>query len=320
MAGEVSLANGSALRNIAIGLVASLLGMAAPASPWAQENAPPALAALMSATDAPGPRDDHWRARVLTTFRSGWTSPATLTDVQRSDDVGLRAWYDATISVNFHAAAAAIDDQAIVLRELARRGLATDRDFLDHYRGLVHARRFEEAAALQRAHPVDGMEQLPALTGLEAGVDGVPTVMRVDPESGRLQRRAVDLARGTQIVAIVHPGCGFSQRALEAISGDAELSALFEGRSHFVAPPSGRIEFDRFRDWNRAHPGAEIALAYHVDEWPITAMSSTPVFHFFLDGKLVESVSSWPKEGNRAALLAASRRAGLGPETNSEDR
>ena len=113
------------------------------------------------------------------------------------------------------------------------------------------------------------------------------------------------------IVAVSHPMCGPSRRAMAAIEADAGLARIFRGNAHWIAPADRRLHLDVLRAWNQDHPLTQFAVAWRRDEWPQIDHWATPTFYFFARGDLVAKVSGWPDEGRHEELMAAARAAGI---------
>jgi len=234
-----------------------------------------------------------------------------LTELETRD---VERLFDAADLVSFYTTDAHVDNLRRALEELSRRGAASARHYQDTYAAYIHWRQFDRADALYREHPAPGMEALPEIIDPIGGESTQPTELAVVPDRRALERRVIARDERTRIIVVSHPNCHFSRNASEAIDADAELSGLFRAHAKWLAPADGNIEFDALQAWNRKHPQSPVSLAYRASEWPQIQLTSTPVFHFFSpDHKLVETISGWPKEGQRDELLMAARRAGLLP-------
>ena len=190
--------------------------------------------------------------------------------------------------------------------ELLRRSIATSRHHAALHGELIEARRFSEARALYRAHP----EDLEALPELVAEPIDAPSVWAVDVTPNRLTRQALDADR-TSIVALVHPRCHFSQKALATILSDPLLRPMFARHATLIVPTERAFRIDEVRQWNQEQPEFPMAFMHTRSDWPMFRAWGTPVFYFFRDGKLEETVDGWPQGGSREALLQAGTRLGL---------
>lgn len=227
-------------------------------------------------------------------------------------DTDLDFLYQAAYTAAFYSGEPAhANEMARLFAELDARGLANREHRVDMHRALVGARMFDEARALQHAHPSDGMELLPEIR-MASGIEG-PTAWSVSADDRRLTEQLLDLRVPATIVVVSSPLCGYSQATVAAIADDHVLGPVFAHRAQWLAPPSGRLDFDLLQEWNRAHPEAPLSLAIERDDWPMVDSWNTPTFYFFKDGELAEIVHGWPRdgEGRRTEVAAALQKIGL---------
>ncbi|MEG2803136.1 hypothetical protein [Stenotrophomonas sp.] len=188
---------------------------------------------------------------------------------------------------------------------LVARDLAAD----EHHRAmrgsLIALQRFDEANALN-----DRLQTPPAALPQIQGntLVGRPLLRMM----GLAQvERTVLAEAGVVVVAVVHPYCGFSRRALEAITTRPDYAWL---RSHLqlVVPIGQAWPGQEMLDWNTAHPALPMQPMVSDPSWQVLDTGQSPVFHLLRDGKVVATVSGWPPEGAdlrlfRAALEAEQR-------------
>jgi hypothetical protein len=226
----------------------------------------------------------------------------------------LAAWYRAARIVAFYSNdPARARTMARLLDALQQRGCATDRDYARLYETYVGARMFDDARALAIRHPLPTSEALPAIREAEAIPLGLPSEWAIDPADRALIHRRVRLDENAQLVVVSHPTCHFSQQAVADIEQEPDLRAAVVAHGTWLAPQSNHLDIDVIGDWNRRHPGLEIALVVRSDDWPMLDSWDTPTFYVLEHGKVVAKVEGWPKEGRRNELRAAMRRVGLLP-------
>jgi hypothetical protein len=158
---------------------------------------------------------------------------------------------------------------------------------------LLRARRFSQAQEFAERYELDAspwnvIDETPTGTG--------PTVLEIDPNRTEvtLTRTTVDLAPGTKIVAVVHPHCGPSRRAMIHIEDDPTLTSLFAGRTVWLAD-ARRMALEPFVDWNAEAREIKIAISYDNHAWPPEiGFMRTPVFYFLRDGVVRDMVIGWP--------------------------
>lgn len=176
---------------------------------------------------------------------------------------------------------------------------------------LLASRRFDDARRLSDRYPPPALSPLPAFIEPDA-VRRRPGhgVWRMSADGSRLTRESVDLA-GTRI--LVTAGCHFSLDAAEDISADPLLGPAFAAHAFWLVLPPGREDIDAVRDWNRRFPQAPALMVHDREEWPMLADWPMPEFHVLRDGRIVDTVTGWPRgeERQREALVAMLRRAGL---------
>lgn len=144
-----------------------------------------------------------------------------------------------------------------------------------------------------------------------AGVS--PTELTLDLDRHELVRRSVDLHQAALIVVVGHPSCHFTQNAIRDIQADPVLGDVFRAHAIWLAPQESAFDWDQFEQWNRSHPGQELAIAFRRDEWSVIDTWNLPTFYFFKDGALRAKFFGWPEQGRRAELRSALQRIGLAP-------
>ena len=187
---------------------------------------------------------------------------------------------------------------------LEARSLLTDAHRRDVYRGWVVTRGFEQANALARAHPALRLPVLPSVPAAGDATAGQVVVWRPADDAETLSAQPVDLDAPTRVVVLSHPRCGFSQRAIAAIEADPALSVRLRD-ALWLAPPNGSLDLSDIQAWNRAHPDARLSYAIAMRDWPQFDSWATPVFYFMREGRVVATVTGWPKEGRARELHQA---------------
>lgn len=154
--------------------------------------------------------------------------------------------FAATQIINFYAPDARQLEQMQCLLPQLQDASAQART-AELHRAFIAQRRFAQANALRAAAGLDA-KVLPEITGDTAATRQVLTLTDAD----HAVRRTLP-QQGWQVVALVHPYCGFSQRALAAITTDPAFAGL---RPHLqlVVPNDQSWPIQQMLDWNRAHP------------------------------------------------------------------
>ncbi len=185
------------------------------------------------------------------------------------------------------------EDSLVLLRELEVRGLRTEAQVREAHEGLLRARLLAEARDLQARSAALKLEGVPPIAG--EGMEPQPFSVLALSEDGRSYAvESLPLEQGPRVVVLSSPHCGFSQKALDALQGDAGLKAAFERSASFVVPPQGSLEPAPFAAWRARHPWLRPKLIYRPEDWEGKGLSgATPTFYFLKDGRLEKKVNSW---------------------------
>jgi hypothetical protein len=245
------------------------------------------------------------RAAALAAFYDVHFRPLQVPpELVRQSDRDLAALFRAASTVAYYdPRSSRLDELQADLAQLERRKLSTPDQYRDVYGALYQARRFPEMAKFAATHADLGLS--PAIEATEpVSPDQLHGLLNVISDHS-VRPSVADLTHGTSLVVISNPGCHFTQYAVAAIEHDDDLKAIMSEHSVWIAPPDRNIDLNAFVSWNAAHPVARISLADSKVSWPEVDLWQTPVFLYFKDGKLVDRVIGWPKEGNAVAVKAA---------------
>lgn len=199
-----------------------------------------------------------------------------------------------------------------LFQEKQRRRIANENDASRTFRSLVASRLFVSASLFRSQHSHLQSESWPEVT--DAHGDATRTWYELETTPGRtprLVRQAAKTSNGLQIVVVAHALCHFTQYAVAAIEKDSVLRELFAQRSRWLVPPDGRLYLDEVQAWNDEHRAMPLVLAHSRDEWLEFDIWETPTFYFLRDGKVLDKVVGWPKEGRLSELRAAVAKAGM---------
>lgn len=190
---------------------------------------------------------------------------------------------------------------------MKRRGIDTRRVFNPAMlSALVSSRQFAAAREFARRHPDPKSTPIPEIVDHLGETFLGRSVLDPDPLANKLTRRAIAPVRGTEIIMVVGAGCYFSRDALQDIVLDAPLLAKLRAANLLVLmSPGGALPTDFVKQWNQKHREMPLYIAYRREEWRNVDVREVPHFFVFRNGVLQASVSGWPKEGNKAALLKA---------------
>lgn len=185
--------------------------------------------------------------------------------------------------------------------------------YLERFRAdLLRARRFSQAREFSEKYELAPPWHVIGETPTDAG----PTVLEIETNrnSVTLRRSTVELARGPTVVAVVHPHCGPSRRAMTHIEGDPRLAALFAGRTAWLADARRTEPIEPLVDWNAEARVIKIAISYDNHAWPQEiGFLRTPVFYFLRDGVVRDLLIGWPGPEQVERLQAAFEAIGVEP-------
>lgn len=217
-------------------------------------------------------------------------------DAEDLDDL-LRA---ASIRAFYSRDPASLDPIRAVHAELERRGAMRHYHALIVYRTLLQFRHFEEAAALADA---SGLEVPKLRTKRLPDSDrGGRKIWGVTAENTIEQQRLTP-DPGIRLAMIAQPHCGFSKRAMAAISTNPRATAAFAKHVLVLVPQSAGVDVRAVHRWNAAHPELAMAFVDAETDWPEITDWETPVFQFLQDGKPAQTVVGWPDDSRLETVL-----------------
>ncbi|MCC7633101.1 hypothetical protein [Stenotrophomonas rhizophila] len=158
---------------------------------------------------------------------------------------------------------------------------------------LIAIRRFDQANELRRRFEIE-VPQLPPLA--VASGSGISVISMV---GGDRLEQSVLLPRseeGIQVIAMVHPFCGFSTRALDSILGELRYAWL-RPYLQLVVPREPAWPESAIRAWNIKNPAHPMHAQAMGQAWQSLGTHETPVFHLLRNGELIVSVTGWKGDG-----------------------
>ncbi len=183
------------------------------------------------------------------------------------------------------------------LSDIEALGVASEQDRVDFFKALVGHRRFDEARAFKLKHATLEVERIPDIA--ENDVDK-PAAYRIADASGdRLVPVSFELDK-IRLVAVVHPLCGFSKRALTAIA--TAQPGIASGGAVYLAPVAPMLFLSALIEWNVANDSVEIVLANTREDWPFIDSWGTPSFYILKDGQVTATLIGWPDDSQLEKL------------------
>lgn len=181
--------------------------------------------------------------------------------------------------------------------ELIRRDEIEDADLQRLHNNLVDWRDFAEARAIRRQHSAIAFKVPPeVVSGSHEADSSGHWVYEIDATHHRIIETPLKFAKGIHVVALIHPGCPHSRRAITALSEDVELRAAIAGNVTWLSSPDSIRHFPHFQEWNRAHPDFQIVVPVDPWGWDFIDVWGFPIFLVLDDGKLVEQWQGWPAD------------------------
>jgi len=258
----------------------------------------------------PGETESAYRTQIRHQYKKLFAGAQS--HVHEISDTDLRVLLRAATDASLRTERAQfLYDASADLKELASRGRAIDRDYLDVYRELVHHGKFADAAAMFKNYHVDGMEPLPEVIDNVGGLRHAHTEYQIASEGDKLIRR-VSILPQTGVLVVAHPLCHFSVNAISYIHNDPILNPIFHDHSKWIAPLESYLNFKQFQEWNRTYPEATLSIVDRQRDWKFVDEWSTPTFYFFRNGRLIRTLVGWKgKAGEIQTIAEVLRSQGL---------
>ncbi|WP_369975384.1 hypothetical protein [Xanthomonas bundabergensis] len=196
-----------------------------------------------------------------------------------------------------------VDALGCLYRKLAAAGVLTRWHTQTYAGALVSVSRYSEANELRERTEAPGLPVLPQLQvpRVSAG-QGWRMLSIQDRLHAQVQAWNPE-AHHPHVVAVVHPACAFSVRALSEIEQRPELQWLRD-KLLLVVPPDASLPLDGILAWNTAHPSLPMHPMYLRADWKALTSLDTPTFYLVRDGHVVGSFEGWPNQQGVAALRA----------------
>ncbi|MDP5210464.1 hypothetical protein [Microbulbifer sp. 2205BS26-8] len=195
-----------------------------------------------------------------------------------------------------------VEDMQKILNYLDLKKIIKKPHYVELQEAYIATRQFDKASSMVEKQKLDYLQEIPKITTEVGLLDDQPTILV--PENSHLIHRAFNIPKkGPYILVISNPLCGFSARAAEYISKDKRLREVFSNYSLWLSPPSGDLQLESYQNWKKSYPKLAVGLMHNTPPWPKLDTSQTPVFYFFLDGNLYQSLIGWPRDGAHIKAL-----------------
>jgi len=196
-----------------------------------------------------------------------------------------------------------VDALGCLYRKLAAAGALTGWHTQTYAGALVSVSRYSEANELRARTQAPGLPVLPVLQVLPGSAAQGWRMLSIQDRMQAQVQAWNPRAHHAHVVAVVHPACAFSVRALSEIDRRPELQWLRDNLL-LVVPPDASLPLDGLLAWNTAHPGLPMHPMYLRADWKALTSLDTPTFYLVRDGQVVASFEGWPNPQGVAALRA----------------
>ena len=281
-----------------------LVGLVLAMAPANREAAPAAaIAGFMEQLDSVATEPHQVRANHIRDRYRDMLAPLDPQDVP-DQDMG-------TLLVASMTAAGLANDRNIakharaIFDEMADRSLLAEKRYADMQQLYVNLRDFQAARAFHAAfgerHSLDAIPEISSVDGFEPAKRSILVPVGKDA----LQHRNFDAALDDFVLVVADPLCHFTLDAAIAIGNDAGLHAYFAEHSRWMAPYGVRLDTSLIDTWNGRFPAHPMVLVDDIGTWPDIDFWGTPTFYVFVQGRVVETIRGWPREGRADELKRA---------------
>ena len=192
---------------------------------------------------------------------------------------------------------------------LRSAGAATAQDWRLATHLAMRAWRFDDVAAWQAS--ASGREHLAPLelprTWQPLPAGSAPGWWQLRAEDQVMFETATAPRAPTELWVVFHPGCGFCRRMLDQVSASAQLSGLMNRCGRWVGLMDGNFRARDFTQWAERTGQAPVQFLRSWAPAGLPPPRATPLMHVMRDGRWVQTISGWPREGREVELLAAVR-------------
>ncbi|QGY76599.1 hypothetical protein FZ025_07950 [Xanthomonas hyacinthi] len=204
-----------------------------------------------------------------------------------------------------------VDALGCLYRKLAATGSLTDWHTQTYAGALTSVSHYSEANELREPNNPLGLPILPQLKISPALASASFRFVSLQDRMHAKVEAWTPNAHRAHVIAVVHPTCAFSVRALSEIEQKSELKWLRDNL-FLVVPPDASLALTSLLTWNTAHPKLAMHPMYLRQDWKALTSLDTPTFYLIQDGKVLNSFDGWPNPKGLVALQIAMSRADNG--------
>ena len=197
------------------------------------------------------------------------------------------------------------DTLGCLYQALLQSGNSSDWHTLTYAGALISVARFSQANLLLQQLGDRQVSPLPHIAADHAAVANTQwRMLALESPSQAAITRWAPAPEHLHVVAVVHPACGFSARAMADIASNNDLAWLRENLLLLV-PPQEELPIKGILEWNRAHPQLPMQRMYTRADWAALASLDTPTFYLMQGTQVMERFEGWPNDAGLQRLQAA---------------
>ncbi|VAW32866.1 hypothetical protein MNBD_GAMMA01-455 [hydrothermal vent metagenome] len=194
-------------------------------------------------------------------------------------------------------------DYLSIFEIYSRNKWSEKKDYYKVYGALNGARMFAKAQEFyDKYSQYDLPKPLKLLNNTTKGAINVYSPSNKDEYS--LKSEEFNFSKETEIIVISNPICHFSNMAVSSIGQHFGLNDFLQTHSRWLVPPSTRWDFEKINIRNTQHPNFKIKYIDKEKDFLIFDYWGTPTFYFLENGKVLDKLVGWPKEGRIKELKA----------------
>ncbi|PIR18539.1 MAG: hypothetical protein COV48_07000 [Elusimicrobia bacterium CG11_big_fil_rev_8_21_14_0_20_64_6] len=190
-----------------------------------------------------------------------------------------------------------------VFNEMTIRKIESPSDAEDMFKQYLVAHLFDKAREFMRAHAIPGSPAVPETVKMALPSSATSRAFSVSDDAKTIELESLPMDKGPRVVMTVGPLCNPSGRANAAIEADPVLKQLMGNYAVRIAEPGEMQYLHKISEWNRAHPGSKMHVAYRPGDWPEMNLGETPIFYFLENGKVTHTVTGWPSDEQKHELM-----------------
>ena len=221
------------------------------------------------------------------------------------DDVELRMLFIASLNASSLSRDTHLAKEVrAIFEEMSSRQILSEQNY-QHMQGLyVRLRLLDDAKFFNEKYQnFAELEPIPDIR--DHGLKPLGrTVFKIAQNKNQIDEVPFQTGNDFFILVIAHPLCHFTQDAAAAISSDPALRDFFSAHSKWVVPDDFKFNLPEIRQWNLVFPEYQLSIVNSVSDWSEIKYWDTPNFYIYDQGKVINVIRGWPKDGHLQELRA----------------